>query len=118
MSTSSSQKPWGGRFRKATDARTEAFTQSISFDRVLFRHDIAGSLAHAAMLAQVGLISASEKDQIVKGLTEILQEIEQGKFVFKPELEDIHMNVERALEEKIGDTAGKLHTARSRNDQI
>src|SRR5579862_9272032 len=110
MSTSGSQKPWGGRFRKATDARTEAFTQSISFDRVLFAHDIAGSMAHATMLAQCGLISESERDQIIRGLGEILKEIEQGKFVFKQELEDIHMNVERALEEKIGEAAGKLHT--------
>jgi argininosuccinate lyase len=112
------KKPWGGRFHKATDARTEAFTESISFDKALFRHDIAGSMAHATMLAQVGLISQSEKNTILKGLQEILAEMESGRFQFRPEYEDIHMNVEKALEEKIGDTAGKLHTARSRNDQI
>jgi len=108
----------GGRFDKATSKLTEAFTESISFDRVLYKHDIAGSMAHATMLAQVGLISQSEKNTIVKGLTEILTEIETGTFVFRTELEDIHMNIERTLEEKIGETAGKLHTARSRNDQI
>ena len=115
---SSGKKPWGGRFKKDTDAHTEAFTESISFDRALFRHDIAGSMAHATMLAQVGLISGSEKDAIVKGLSEILVEMEQDRFEFRQEFEDIHMNIEHALEEKIGETAGKLHTARSRNDQI
>ena len=112
------KKPWGGRFNKATDAKTEAFTESISFDRELYQHDIAGSMAHASMLAQVGLISQSEKDAILKGLSEILREIELDHFNFRPEYEDIHMNIEKALEEKIGETAGKLHTARSRNDQI
>jgi len=109
----------GGRFSKATSGHTEVFTESISFDKELYRHDIAGSMAHASMLAQVGLIAAGERDAIVKGLTEILNEIEEGKFVFRQEHEDIHMNIEKALEEKIGaESAGKLHTARSRNDQI
>ena len=112
------QKPWGGRFRKATDAKTVAFTESVSFDHVLYLHDITGSMAHASMLAQVGLISQGEKEMIIKGLKEISQEIESGNFTFRHEYEDIHMNIEKALEEKIGDTAGKLHTARSRNDQI
>lgn len=111
-------KLWGGRFSKATDARTEAFTESISFDWVLFRHDIAGSMAHATMLAEAGLITRDDKDQILRGLNEILLEIESGVFKFRPELEDIHMNIEKALEERIGDAAGKLHTARSRNDQV
>ena len=111
-------KLWGGRFSKATDARTEAFTESISFDWVLFRHDIAGSMAHATMLASSGLITRDDKEQILKGLNEILLEIECGSFKFRPELEDIHMNIEKALEEKIGEVAGKLHTARSRNDQV
>jgi len=106
------------RFNKKTDARTEAFTESVSFDRVLYKHDIAGSMAHATMLAQVNLISNREKDAIVRALEEILHEIESGGFVFHAEYEDIHMNIEKALEEKIGETAGKLHTARSRNDQI
>jgi len=117
-SSGPSKKPWGGRFQKATDAKTEAFTESISFDRALYKHDIAGSMAHATMLAQVGLISHGEKDLILKGLTEILAEMDAGEFNFRSEYEDIHMNVEKALEEKIGDAAGKLHTARSRNDQI
>src|SRR3954466_251767 len=108
----------GGRFKKGTDALTEAFTESISFDKKLYQHDIAGSMAHATMLAQVGLITQTEKEQILKGLSEIVSEIADGTFVFRKECEDIHMNVERALEEKIGETAGKLHTARSRNDQI
>ena len=112
------KKPWGGRFRKETDALTEEFTESASYDRVLYAHDIAGSMAHAAMLAQVGLISVSERDAIIKGLTEILDEIKSGRFVFQSAYEDIHMNVEKALEEKIGAVAGKLHTARSRNDQV
>ncbi|HYG75829.1 MAG TPA: argininosuccinate lyase [Planctomycetota bacterium] len=118
MSSGPAKKPWGGRFNKATDAQTEAFTESISFDRVLYKHDIAGSMAHATMLAQVGLISQGEKQLILKGLSEILEEIESGTFNFRAEFEDIHMNVEKALEEKIGEAAGKLHTARSRNDQI
>jgi argininosuccinate lyase len=114
----SSEKLWGGRFSKATDARTEAFTESISYDWVLYRHDIAGSMAHATMLAEVGLITKQDKEQILKGLGEIADEIEKGAFKFRSDLEDIHMNIEKALEEKIGETAGKLHTARSRNDQI
>jgi argininosuccinate lyase len=113
-----SDKLWGGRFSKATDARTEAFTESISYDWVLYRHDIAGSMAHATMLAEAGLISMQDKDLIVKGLGEIADEIERGEFKFRRDLEDIHMNIEKALEDKIGETAGKLHTARSRNDQI
>jgi argininosuccinate lyase len=112
------KKPWGGRFKKATDVLTEAFTESVSFDRVLYLHDITGSMAHATMLAKVGLISQGERDAIVKGLKEISEEIGAGSFNFRREFEDIHMNIEKALEEKIGDTAGKLHTARSRNDQI
>jgi argininosuccinate lyase len=109
----------GGRFSKSTSGHTEVFTESISFDKTLYRHDIAGSMAHATMLAQVGLIAQSERNAIVKGLQEILLEMDEGKFVFRQEFEDIHMNIERALEEKIGsEIAGKLHTARSRNDQI
>ena len=107
------------RFKKAaTDIQTEAFTESVSFDRVLYLHDITGSMAHATMLAQVGLITQAEKNAIVKGLQEIAEEIGEGRFTFRREYEDIHMNIEKALEEKIGDAAGKLHTARSRNDQI
>ena len=113
-----SKKAWGGVFDQATDRRVEEFTESVSFDRRLYAHDITGSIAHAQMLAKVGLISAEECQQIEQGLGEIRQEIEQGSFSFRSELEDIHMHIERALIEKIGDTGRKLHTARSRNDQV
>ncbi|MCL4534613.1 MAG: argininosuccinate lyase [Bacteroidetes bacterium] len=111
-------KPWGGRFEKPTDKRVEAFTASIPFDRRLYRQDIAGSIAHAHMLARQGIIAAAEAKAIVAGLHEILAEIERGEFPFRLELEDIHLNIEARLREKTGDVAGKLHTARSRNDQI
>ncbi|MCX6022437.1 MAG: argininosuccinate lyase [Chloroflexi bacterium] len=111
-------KPWGGRFEKATDRLVEAFTQSVSFDRRLYRQDIAGSLAHARMLAQQGIIAPTEAEQIVAGLGQVLDEIESGEFVFREELEDIHMNIETRLRELIGEAAGRLHTARSRNDQV
>ena len=95
-----------------------AFTVSIHYDRRLYRQDIAGSIAHARMLAKQGIISDADADAITRGLTEIRAEIESGAFPWRPELEDIHMNVERRLYEKIGDAAGRLHTARSRNDQV
>jgi len=113
-----SDKAWGGVFDEATDRRVEQFTESVSFDRRLYAHDIAGSMAHAEMLAAVGLITEDECQQIVQGLAEIRQEIERGRFQFSVELEDIHMHIERALIERIGDTGRKLHTGRSRNDQI
>jgi argininosuccinate lyase len=113
-----SQKTWGGRFDGGTDARVEAFTESISFDRRLFRHDIRASQAHAAMLAEVGLITASEADAIRAALTEIGAEIEAGKMEFSISLEDIHTHIERALVARLGDVGRKLHTARSRNDQV
>ncbi|MBN2295366.1 MAG: argininosuccinate lyase [Pirellulales bacterium] len=111
-------KAWGGVFDEATDRRVEEFTESISFDRRLYKHDITGSIAHAQMLAKVGLISTDECQQIEQGLMEIRAEIEQGSFGFSIELEDIHMHIERALIERIGDTGRKLHTGRSRNDQV
>jgi argininosuccinate lyase len=111
-------KLWGGRFSGKTAASVEAFTASIHYDCRLYRQDIAGSLAHAKMLVRQGLITAEEGEQIQKGLAAIAQEIEQGVFVFRPELEDIHMNIEKALVDKIGPAGAKLHTARSRNDQI
>lgn len=112
-------KPWGGRFAQATDSLVEEFTASISFDQTLYKHDILGSMAHARMLAKVGLVSAEETEKIVQGLLEIRLEIEEGRFAFDLALEDIHMNIERRLAEKIGEAAaGKLHTARSRNDQV
>ena len=111
-------KMWGGRFAETTAASVEAFTASIHYDCRLSRHDIAGSRAHAKMLAKQGLITADERDQILKGLDEIEAEISGGTFVFRPELEDIHMNIEKTLVEKIGPAGAKLHTARSRNDQV
>jgi len=112
------EKAWGGVFSEATDRRVEEFTESVSFDRRLYAHDIAASVAHARMLAKVGLIAEEECLQIVQGLEAIRQEIEQGRFRFSVELEDIHMHVERALIDRIGDVGRKLHTARSRNDQV
>src|SRR5437660_8193945 len=111
-------KPWGGRFGEKTDRRVEEFSESISFDRRLFEHDIRGSIAHAEMLAHVGLISSEECRQIVRGLSEIRAEIEAGRFAFVLEREDIHMHIEAALIDRLGDIGRKLHTARSRNDQV
>jgi argininosuccinate lyase len=113
-----SQKTWGGRFEGGTDAAVEAFTESISFDRRLFRHDIRASQAHAAMLAEVGLLTAAEADSIRSALDMIGAEIEAGKMAFSISLEDIHTHIERALIEKLGDVGRKLHTGRSRNDQV
>jgi argininosuccinate lyase len=111
-------KSWSGRFSGKTDRRVELFTQSISFDCRLFKQDIRGSIVHASMLARVGLITSDERHRVVQCLSEIEAEIESGLFSFKSELEDIHMNIEAALIEKIGDIGRKLHTARSRNDQV
>lgn len=111
-------KAWGGRFQQQTDARVEAFTESISFDSRLAAVDIKGSQAHARMLAKVGLISDEECQQILEVLTQIGVEIEQGQFEFRFDLEDIHMHIESALIERVGDVGRKLHTARSRNDQV
>jgi len=113
-----SQKAWSGVFSQPTDSKVEQFSQSISFDRRLYAHDIAGSLAHAQMLVKVGLLNGEECRQIEQGLEVIRQEIEQGRFEFRAELEDIHLHIERALIERIGDIGRKLHTARSRNDQV
>ena len=112
------KKPWGGRFRESTNKLVEAFTASIQFDKRLYPYDIEGSIAHARMLARQKIISKREKDDIVSGLKEILSVIEKGQFVFRPEDEDIHMAIEKALIERIGETGGKLHTGRSRNDQV
>ncbi|MGR0483013.1 MAG: argininosuccinate lyase [Candidatus Electronema sp. V4] len=113
-----SGKLWGGRFAEQTAASVESFTESISYDWRLYRHDIMGSKAHAKMLAKQGLIGADERDAIISGLTEIEQEIREGRFQFRVDLEDIHMNIEKALTDKIGAAGEKLHTARSRNDQV
>ncbi len=113
-----SQKTWGGRFDGGTDARVEAFTESISFDKRLYRHDIRASQAHAGMLAEVGLLTPDEADRILVALDEIGAEIEAGRMEYSISLEDIHTHIERALIAKLGDVGRKLHTARSRNDQI
>src|ERR1700751_3540877 len=109
---------WGGRFASGPAAIMEDINTSIDFDRHLFRQDIAASRAHAAMLAKQGIITADDARKIAHGLDTILSEIESGRFKFKRALEDIHMNVESRLTELIGPAAGRLHTARSRNDQV
>jgi argininosuccinate lyase len=112
------KKPWAGRFKDKTARVVEAFTESVSFDRRLWKYDIQGSIAHASMLGKQGIIGRTEERKIVKALREIAKEIESGKFKFSEKLEDIHMNIEAALMKKIGPVGGKLHTARSRNDQV
>jgi len=112
------RKPWGGRFTEATNALVEEYTASIQYDWRLFPYDIAGSVAHAAMLGKTGIITEREARKIINGLKGILQEITDGKLEFSMELEDIHMNIENRLVRKIGPVGGKLHTARSRNDQV
>ena len=113
-----SEKLWGGRFSKTTDEMINEFQASISFDRRMYREDIAGSLAHAAMLAKVGILSEEDRTAIEKGLRDILAQIERGEFEFSVELEDIHMNIEKRLTDAIGEAGSRLHTARSRNDQV
>ncbi len=112
------KKPWGGRFKEKTAKILEEFSESVSFDRRLWKEDIEGSIAHAKMLHKQGIIDDKELNQLIEGLQEISKEIEEGRFVFRTELEDVHMNIERALIDKIGATGAKLHTARSRNDQV
>lgn len=118
MAKENSEKLWGGRFDGATAASVEAFTASIQYDSRLYHYDIKGSKAHATMLAANGLLSKDELTSITEGLTAIEAEIESGHFPFKRELEDIHMNIEKALIDSIGPAGAKLHSARSRNDQI
>ncbi|MBN1378757.1 MAG: argininosuccinate lyase [Gammaproteobacteria bacterium] len=112
------KKLWGGRFSEATDAFVEAFTASVDFDQRLYAQDIAGSKAHAGMLARAKIISKNECQSIIQGLDEIQQEIEAGQFNWSVALEDVHMNIEARLTEKIGEAGKKLHTGRSRNDQV
>jgi argininosuccinate lyase len=113
-----SNRMWGGRFATGPDAIMEEINASIGFDQRLYKQDIAGSIAHATMLAQVGILTEADRDAIVNGLKAVEQEIESNAFTFSRSLEDIHMNVESRLKELIGDPAGRLHTARSRNDQV
>lgn len=112
------EKLWGGRFEESVTDAVERFTESISFDKQLYKHDIMGSKAHATMLAHQGLITANDRDQILSGLEEIERRIDAGKFVWRMDREDVHMNIEAALTDLIGEPAKKLHTARSRNDQV
>lgn len=109
---------WGGRFDKDTDRKVAAFSESVSYDHRLYRHDIAGSIAHAEMLASAGIISGEDAAAIVGGLAGIREEISAGQFVFRGELEDVHMNIESALIDRLGAVGAWLHTGRSRNDQV
>ena len=111
-------KPWGGRFAEATDRFVEEFTESVSFDRRLAPYDIQGSVAHVEMLARVGVLTEDEAGRICSGLNAIMADIEAGNFTWRQELEDVHMNIEAALVERIGEVGKKVHTGRSRNDQV
>ena len=113
-----SEKLWGGRFAKTTDEMINAFQASIDFDKRLYQEDIAGSIAHAKMLAKCKIITEEDCARIIAGLESIRQDIETGNFAFDLALEDIHMNIEQRLTERIGEAGGRLHTARSRNDQV
>ena len=116
--TKASNQMWGGRFASGPAAIMEAINASIGFDKKLYAQDIKGSVAHSRMLAATGIISPEDQAEIERGLNTILSEIEEGRFEFQTKLEDIHMNVEARLAELIGTAAGRLHTARSRNDQV
>tara|TARA_R110002074_G_scaffold145034_2_gene293472 strand:- start:105737 stop:107134 length:1398 start_codon:yes stop_codon:yes gene_type:complete len=118
MSQDKQNKLWGGRFTESTDAFVQAFTASVNFDQRLARYDIQGSIAHAKMLSHVGVLSEQECEQIIVGLGDVLASIDAGEFVWSIELEDVHMNIEAALTERIGIAGKKLHTGRSRNDQV
>ncbi|MFT6791247.1 MAG: argininosuccinate lyase [Cellvibrionaceae bacterium] len=109
---------WGGRFQEPTDRFVQRFTASVNFDRRLYAEDIAGSIAHATMLARINVLTESEKTQIIEGLNAIKVDIEADRFAWSIELEDVHMNIEKALTDRIGSTGKKLHTGRSRNDQV
>ncbi|MFZ1202170.1 MAG: lyase family protein, partial [Desulfobacterales bacterium] len=111
-------KTWGGRFGDKTDRRVETFTASIDVDQRLYPYDIEGSIAHCRMLAQTGIITPDETDVLVEGLGRIKRELDRGAFEFDAGLEDIHMHIETRLVEEVGKVALKLHTARSRNDQV
>ena len=118
MASGGNSKLWGGRFTESTSGLMEAFSQSVSFDARLYRQDIRGSQAHARMLGKVGVLTAPDVKAIVAGLDQILADIEGGRFVWKTELEDVHMNIEAELTHRIGEAGKRLHTGRSRNDQV
>jgi argininosuccinate lyase len=111
-------KLWSGRFSEETDSSVQRFTESISYDYRLYPYDIKLSASYAKALQKAGVLKAAESQKIISGLKHINKEISEGKFVYKTELEDIHMNIEAALTNRIGDVAKKLHTGRSRNDQV
>src|SRR5690554_5535571 len=112
------QQMWGGRFEQGMDALVAEFNASIGVDSLMAREDVTGSIAHATMLAEVGVFTADEADAIISGLEEILRSVERGELQWSAELEDVHMNIESELTRRIGPLGGKLHTARSRNDQV
>ena len=118
MSDALTNQSWGGRFTESTDAFVAAFTASVGFDQRLYRQDIAGSIAHARMLARVGVLSEDDCAAIIAGLETIRGEIERGELIWSVALEDVHMNIEARLTERIGDAGKRLHTGRSRNDQV
>ncbi|MAD47399.1 MAG: argininosuccinate lyase [Oceanospirillaceae bacterium] len=118
MTDSSTNSSWGGRFSEPVDAFVARYTASVDFDQRMYRQDIQGSVAHAKMLCKVGVLSEQERDDTLRGLEEVRIEIERGEFNWSVELEDVHMNIEAALTQKIGITGKKLHTGRSRNDQV
>ena len=111
-------KLWGGRFNESTDAWVEAFNASVAFDRRLYAQDIRGSIAHATMLGQVGVLTPPEVERLVDGLQAIRAQIDAGQFPWSDALEDVHMNIEARLTERVGEVGKKLHTGRSRNDQV
>ena len=117
-SNNATNSAWGGRFSEPTDAFVARYTASVDFDKRMYRQDFQGSIAHAKMLAKVGVLTAQERDDIIRGLEEVRIEIERGEFEWSVALEDVHMNIESALTKKIGITGKKLHTGRSRNDQV
>ena len=114
----STKQLWGSRFSKSLDKKTNDFNSSLSFDYVLYKYDILGSIAHTKMLFEQNIISNEEKEKIINALNQILNEINEGKIQFDFEYEDIHTFIEKLLVDKIGDTGKKVHTARSRNDQV
>jgi len=113
-----SNKLWGGRFTESTDEFVQTFTASVTFDQRMAQQDIECSRAHAKMLGSVGVLSSDDVDKILQGLSEVSAEIESGEFDWSVELEDVHMNIEARLTAKIGDAGKRLHTGRSRNDQV
>lgn len=117
-SDNTGNKLWGGRFTESTDAFVQAFTASVTFDKRLYAYDIAGSIAHARMLTKVGVLSEADCTTIIDGLNDIRGEIERGDFAWSVALEDVHMNIEARLTDRIGAAGKKLHTGRSRNDQV